>query len=75
MEKLCSRFNFLFVLCESCVMVANLDLYQFAMPSTGWSNAVFRRAYYSYQSHLYFEATSLWLFTTQPIPIVGLLIS
>lgn len=48
---------------------------QFAMPSTGWSNAVFRRAYYSYQSHLYFEATSLWLFTTQPIPIVGLLIS
>lgn len=48
---------------------------QFAMPSTGWSNAVFRRAYYLYQSHLYFEATSLWLFTTQPIPIVGLLIS
>ena len=27
MEKLCSRFNFLFVLCESCVMVANLDLF------------------------------------------------
>ena len=26
---------------------------------------------YSYQSHLYFEATSLWLFTTQPVPIVG----
>ena len=48
---------------------------QFAMPSTGWSNAVYRRSNNSYQSHLYFEATSLWLFTSQPIPIVGLLIS
>ena len=48
---------------------------QFAMPCTGWSNAVYRRSNNSYQSHLYFEATSLWLFTSQPIPIVGLLIS